>query len=761
MKNVSTTTDKSLEQIIELFKAGKISEVLTSSRLLLEQNPKSASLWSLYGLAAAKAGDFDVAEYAFQSLVSIDSNTPDGHNNLGNIFFQKEKYSEAIESFKKAIELQPDKSSFHNNLGSALLVTGKLSCAESSIKAAIELQPDNFEALNNMGNLYWKKALAKKAQYFFLEALKHNPKHVKANVNLLKSLEAHRPQTKIRHPLIIADREIRELSIECDLTQYITDDAVAKILIEADDIVKKRNVVVDYPSTQIFRRNNASLNCSRHEKIFKTHNVIPKFCFGCFKVQIEPKTVRDHFKLLMLFDSLKLDSNNIRKCMVELRNNVGGFYKGLIYCSSLVEAENIRKYIAPIVEKFISTDTCCTIKRGCSEFAESYPEYATLSTKSTDMMNYNEAWAAIEEQHDEIHEQDNQLTSAPSVGGFGLSDFLIFQHWIGYAEGIGDNSITSEKIVWTGSKKLFNAAKKRAEFHKFSTRTEAQVTSNYTKKPNLIIGGQKKGNILWLASYPKSGNTWLRTCIMLGLTGSLSLEKLIEFIPYFPILNYAHLRDQSYPDEKSEIRAAIQAWTNTQKTLSEGMGDKNIIVKTHQARGKFNDVIFPTTDVTRGVIQIVRDPRDVAISYSKHYGHSIDHSINKLIDEGNIINESKQQGSIEFISSWEKNFLSWADSPFPRLVIKYEDLIKSPLDQFTKIFDFLQTKPIVSFSEILNATSFESLSEIEAKNGFREATKNSKFFRVGKRGQWKKLSPEQISKIEDKFGSTMQLLGYI
>ena len=74
--------------------------------------------------------------------------------------------------------------------------------------------------------------------------------------------------------------------------------------------------------------------------------------------------------------------------MVELRNNVGGFYKGLIYCSSLVEAENIRKYIAPIVEKLINKDTCCTIKRGCSEFAESYPEYATLSTKSTDMMNY-------------------------------------------------------------------------------------------------------------------------------------------------------------------------------------------------------------------------------------------------------------------------------------------------------------------------------------------------------------------------------------
>ena len=84
------------------------------------------------------------------------------------------------------------------------------------------------------------------------------------------------------------------------------------------------------------------------------------------------------------------------------------------------------------------------------------------------------------------------------------------------------------------------------------------------------------------------------------------------------------------------------------------MGDKNIIVKTHQARGKFNDVIFSTTDVTRGVIQIVRDPRDVAISYSKHYGHSIDHSINKLMNE--TLSTVKTTRFNQFISSWRKIF---------------------------------------------------------------------------------------------------------
>ena len=71
--------------------------------------------------------------------------------------------------------------------------------------------------------------------------------------------------------------------------------------------------------TQIFRRNSINLNCERHHKAFNEFNIIPKFCFSCFKVQIEPKNILELFKLFFIFDKLELPKNNTRKCTVELR----------------------------------------------------------------------------------------------------------------------------------------------------------------------------------------------------------------------------------------------------------------------------------------------------------------------------------------------------------------------------------------------------------------------------------------------------------
>ena len=84
--------------------------------------------------------------------------------------------------------------------------------------------------------------------------------------------------------------------------------------------------------------------------IFKEHGIIPEFCFSCFKVQVEPNSVIDLIKLFVVFDELDLDENNTRKCYVELRPNVSGFYKGLIYCNSVKQAKNIAKYVDLIIK---------------------------------------------------------------------------------------------------------------------------------------------------------------------------------------------------------------------------------------------------------------------------------------------------------------------------------------------------------------------------------------------------------------------------
>ena len=186
-----------------------------------------------------------------------------------------------------------------------------------------------------------------------------------------------------------------------------------------------------------------------------------------------------------------------------------------------------------------------------------------------------------------------------------------------------------------------------------------------------------------------------------------------------------------------------------------------MIVKTHQIFGNINNVQFPNLDCAVGVIQLVRDPRDVALSYAAHYGRDIDSAIEKLFDEKNSIYEQSQPGSFEFISSWELNFLSWQDAALPRLVIRYEDLLASPERKLDTIFEFLKINPKMSTAEIIKRTSFQSLASMEAKNGFKEASSHSKFFRVGKEGQWSTLNKRQREKIEKQFSRTKKNLGYL
>ena len=112
--------------------------------------------------------------------------------------------------------------------------------------------------------------------------------------------------------------------------------------------------------------------------IFETHKIIPEFCFGCYKVLIEPQNVVDLIKLHFLLDSLNFDNENFRKCMIEGRKNVEGNYKGFIYCKTISEAEEILDKIFKQINIKINQNIKCEIKRGCSEYRENFPEYKNL-----------------------------------------------------------------------------------------------------------------------------------------------------------------------------------------------------------------------------------------------------------------------------------------------------------------------------------------------------------------------------------------------
>ena len=133
--------------------------------------------------------------------------------------------------------------------------------------------------------------------------------------------------------------------------------------------------------------------------------------------------------------------------MVELRTNISGFYKGLIYCLGLTEALEISKKINNQIQNNIRIDLTSKVKRGCSEYPLEFPQYKEIQISGDQPMNYNEQWRSIEEEIDKG--KKNWGKQNKSLEGFNLNNFLIMRNWVAYAQKIGDHSvskITNEPI---------------------------------------------------------------------------------------------------------------------------------------------------------------------------------------------------------------------------------------------------------------------------------------------------------------------------
>tara|TARA_B110000037_G_scaffold186582_1_gene216643 strand:+ start:63 stop:680 length:618 start_codon:yes stop_codon:yes gene_type:complete len=202
--------------------------------------------------------------------------------------------------------------------------------------------------------------------------------------------------------------------------------------------------------------------------IFNEHHIIPEFCFGCYKVQVEPRSIIDLIKLYVVFDQLELNENNTRKCMVELRPEIPGFYKGLIYCSGLKQANQIAEYLNRVVKKNIGSGLSAKVKRGCSEYPVSFPDYKEINNSGPQLMNYTEDWKVIEDSHDRKKPMKAKENLKPSLSGLNLNDVLIIRKWLDYARGIGDSSANSINHDAVQYLEIYNLAKARLGMHDFT-----------------------------------------------------------------------------------------------------------------------------------------------------------------------------------------------------------------------------------------------------------------------------------------------------
>jgi len=276
--------------------------------------------------------------------------------------------------------------------------------------------------------------------------------------------------------------------------------------------------------------------------------------------------------------------------------------------------------------------------------------------------------------------------------------------------------------------------------------------------------------IIWIASYPKSGNTYLRSFIS---SYYFSKKGKFDFDLLFNILQFPSVK---FVKKKinSESEASRNWIYNQQQFFS---GDKIHFLKTHSSLNQYKGNSFTTKNLSLGAIYIVRDPRNIITSMTHHYSLNYEQSYLKLINEKQTLLEKSLDGdysNFTFLGSWSNHYKSWKNTnEFKTLFIRYEDLENNKLDTFRQIVNFINTlkKDKSSINEkklvnSVNSTNFSNLKNKEKNEGFEESPysksgEKKSFFNLGFNNRWQKILPRNIIlKLNNTFQNDLNDLGY-
>lgn len=271
--------------------------------------------------------------------------------------------------------------------------------------------------------------------------------------------------------------------------------------------------------------------------------------------------------------------------------------------------------------------------------------------------------------------------------------------------------------------------------------------------------------IVWLASYPKSGNTWLRALFSSYLAKELSVCINDLAVPiasgraYLDDALGIETCDLTPTELRNLLPDAYNSWASDPAAFH--------YVKIHDAfdYGSQGQPLYPPA-ATRAVIHLLRDPRDVAVSFGHHIGRNLDETIDRLNNPRLWIGLSKsQKGQIpQYLSDWSGHARSWLESPLPRLSLRYEDLLANTCESFSKIVAFCGLEvDEARIARAVDACTFSRLQAQEQENDFRERNHNSNapFFREGRAGGWREvLSPAQAARIVSAHVDMMRKFDY-
>ena len=334
-----------------------------------------------------------------------------------------------------------------------------------------------------------------------------------------------------------------------------------------------------------------------------------------------------------------------------------------------------------------------------------------------------------------------------------------------FLEGVVDVHLTSEELE---TPEMFSGER---EHDRASMDGDAPTSAEHQEfeKRDAAKAQEAQQNIIWIASYPKSGNTWVRVFVhnlLRELRGETEGSQDINDLGRYAIWEH------SYPhytqvlgksptiatnEELARARPAVQSLiSKKQKGLS--------LTKTHLCFGADHDVPTINLNVTLAAIYIVRNPMDVAISYAHHCSRPVDAIIADMARPGFRTPPTENHVG-ELLESWSQHVASWMGiASRPVHIIRYEDMLAFPGRSFGSIARFLGLNPTeAQLRSAVQKSSFAELAKQEAEHGFKEKPKRAeRFFRSGTAGQWREaLSPEQVNCILADHASMMQRVRYL
>ena len=275
--------------------------------------------------------------------------------------------------------------------------------------------------------------------------------------------------------------------------------------------------------------------------------------------------------------------------------------------------------------------------------------------------------------------------------------------------------------------------------------------------------------IVWLSSYPKSGNTLLRGILSTYLfsnEGIFSFENLYK-INQFPVIkHFENLGIKNDEDEK-----ILKNYVNAQAFINTKI-KKTIFFKTHCANFKIEESTFTNMNNSKGAIYIVRDPRNVVSSLAYHNQINMNEATKLIVGNNWLVKDKKIPDT--FVGSWKFHYNSWKNFGKKALIIKYEDLLEDKKKTVMKILKFLENLKIKiliddkKLDKTIDTTEFQQMKKLERMVGFdesildKETGKKKPFFNLGPNNKWDKILGEKnIEIIEKEFYIEMKELGYL